>query len=107
MKPRQNYPKAIAAVIVFMLVLACPLMVLGQAYKMTGKISVINLSDQIVVIEVPLGSQIFTVAGPLASDARLTRDNQPAELKDFNIGETVTVIFHSTDKGHVIDRLNG
>jgi hypothetical protein len=104
---RQSYSKAIPAVIVFMFVLACPLIVFGQSYKMTGEISTINLNEQIIVVEVPLGSQMFTVAGPLAPDAKLTRDNQPAELKDFNVGEKVTVIFHSSDKGHVIDRLSG
>ena len=105
MNPTQNYPKVIAAIIVFTLVLAFPHIILSQSYKMTGKITGIDLNYQTIVIEVPLGSQMFTVGGPLASDANLTKGNQPAMLQDFNVGEKVTVIFHSTDQGHVIDRL--
>jgi hypothetical protein len=105
MKPRHNYSKAISAAIVFTLLLACPLIVFGQSYKMTGKISAVDLSNQTLVVEVPLGSQMFTVAGPLAADAKLTRANKPAMLKDFKVGEKVSVTFHSTDKGHVIDRV--
>jgi hypothetical protein len=107
MKSGQNYPKAIPAVIVITLVLACPLSVLGQPYQMTGKITSIDLNYQSIVIEVPLGSQMFTVGGPLASDAKLTKAGQSAKLSDFSVNEKVTVIFHSTDQGHVIDRLIG
>jgi hypothetical protein len=110
MNPGQNYPKTILAIIVFTLLLACPLIVFGESYKsykMTGKISAIDLTHQTITIEVPLAAQMFTVAGPLAADARLTKANKPATLKDYNVGERVTVIFHSNDQGHVIDRLIG
>jgi len=107
MNSNQNYSKWILAGVVFMLLVALPLVVFAQSYKMTGKITGIDLNHQTIVIEVPLGSQMFTVGGPLASDARLTRNNQEAKLKDFNVGEKVTVIFHSNDQGHVIDRLKG
>jgi hypothetical protein len=107
MNPRKNYSKVIAAIIVFALVLAFPLVVLGQSYKMTGKITGIDLSYQTIVIEVPLGSQMFTVGGPLAPNAQLTKAGQPAKLGDFSVNEKVTVIFHSTDEGHMIDRLIG
>ena len=58
-------------------------------------------------IDLPLGSQMFTVGGPLASDAKLTQNGQPAKLRDYSVNEQVTVIFHSTDQGHLIDRLMG
>jgi len=50
-------------------------------------------------------SKTFTVGGPLASDAELVKDNQAVGLNDFNVGEQVTVKWHSTPRGHVIDRL--
>ena len=110
MNPRQNPPRTILAIIVLTLLLACPLIVFGQShksYKMTGKVSAVDLTHQTITIEVPLAAQMFTVAGPLAPDARLTKADKPATLKDFKVGERVTVIFHSNDQGHVIDRLMG
>jgi hypothetical protein len=73
---------------------------------MTGKISAIDLVYDTVVIEVPMEkSKMFTVGGPLASDARVIKDGQTAGLDDFKVGERVTVKWHSTPQGHVIDRL--
>ena len=79
--------------------------VFGMAYLMTGKISAIDLAYDTVVIEVPMASKTFTVGGPLASDARMIKDDQTAGLDDFKVGEGVTVKWHSTPQGHVIDRL--
>jgi hypothetical protein len=106
----KNFPKAVPIVIVLTLVLAFPFIVFGQApnsYKMTGKIRGIDLIHQTIVIDVPLGSRMFTVGGPLAPAAKLTQNGQPAKLKDFSVNEQVTVIFHSSDQGHLIDRLMG
>jgi hypothetical protein len=33
------------------------------------------------------------------------KDDQAASLGDFDVGEQVTVKWHSTPQGHVIDRL--
>jgi hypothetical protein len=105
---KKNFSKTIPIVLVLTLVLVFPFLVFGKAhdaYKMTGKIRGIDLKHQTIVIEVPLGYQMFTVGGPLAPDAKLTRSGQPATLSDFSVNEQVTVIFHSTDQGHKIDRL--
>jgi hypothetical protein len=101
------FSKIIPMVLIFIFVLAFPFIVFGQSYKMTGKITGIDLNHQTIVIEVPLGSQMFTVGGPLAPDVRLTRADKPVKLKDFHVDEIVTVVFHSTDQGHVIDRIIG
>ena len=77
----------------------------ATVYRMTGEISAIEKDSSTVVIEVPREDDTFTIAGPLALDARLTRNGQSALLKDFNKGETVDVRWHSIKNGHVIDRL--
>jgi len=107
MNSKRRYPTIISIVIVLTLVLGGAFNVLSQSYKMTGKITNIDKIYDTIVIEVPMGTQMFTVGGPLASDAKLTKGNRPALLSDFKVGEEVTVIFHSTDQGHVIDRLIG
>lgn len=78
----------------------------GKEYLMTGEISGIDMAYNTVVIEVPLGSQMFTVGGPLDPNATLTKNNRPASLKDFKIGETVRVRWRSTPEGHVIESLS-
>ena len=45
---------------------------------------------------------MFTVAGPLASDAKLSKNMKMAVLNDFMVGAHVTVKRHSTRKGQVI-----
>jgi hypothetical protein len=92
------------ALVVAMLVTA-PMIVFAKTYLMTGKITGIDLAYDTVVIEVPMVSKTFTVGGPLASDVRVIKDDQTASLDDFNVGEQVTVKWHSTPQGHVIDRL--
>ncbi|MBT8331437.1 MAG: hypothetical protein KJP06_03815 [Deltaproteobacteria bacterium] len=74
----------------------------GKVHQVTGEISGINLAHSTVVVQVPVESQIFTVGGPLDSDATLTRNGSPADLKDFKVGETATVRWRSTPNGHVI-----
>lgn len=104
---KKHFSKIVPLMLILTLVLAFPFLVFGQSYKMTGKITAINLDYQTIVIECPMGTQMFTVAGPLASDARLTRADQTVNLKNFKLDEIVTVVFHSTGQGHVIDRVDG
>ena len=93
------------AVVVLTFGVMMPGLGFGKAYVMTGKITAVNLDHQTVVIEVPLASKMFTVAGPLAPDAELSKNMKTADLGDFMVGERVTVRWHSTPVGHVIDRL--
>ena len=86
---KEKFFEAIPIVLFLTLVLVFPVTVFGDAhemnrYKMNGKIRGIDLNHQTIVIEVPLGSTLFTVGGPLASDAKLTRSGQPATLSDFS-----------------------
>ena len=95
----------VAMAVVLTFLATAPTVVFAKAYKMTGKISAIDLAYNTVVIQVPMASKIFTVGGPLAPDAKLRKDNKMATLNDFKVGERVTVNWHSTPQGHVIDRL--
>ena len=96
----------VAMVVILTFLATAPTIVFAKAYKMTGKISAIDLADNTVVIQCPLAShQIFTVGGPLAAGAKLTINNKQASLNDFKVGERVAVRWHSAPQGHVIDRL--
>lgn len=76
-----------------------------KRYKMSGEITGVNTQHNTVVVEVPMGKENFTVAGPLASDAKIMKNGRSAELSDFQTGDKATVIFHSDMEGHVIDSL--
>jgi hypothetical protein len=102
---KKNLVTGVIAAVVVTLMFTVPAIVAGATYTMTGKISAIDLAYSTVVIEVPMASKLFTVGGPLAADAALSKNNQTASLDDFKVGEQVTVKWHSTSEGHVIDRL--
>jgi len=76
-----------------------------EMYKMSGEITDVSPQHNTVVVEVPMGKEMFTVAGPLAADAKLMKKGRQAQLSDFQTGEDAMVTFHSNMKGHVIDRL--
>ena len=106
MNDKKNTKMAVAVVVVLAFLATAPAIAFATTYNMTGKISAIDQSHQTVVIKCPLASnQIFTVGGPLAPDAKLTKNMKKAALNDFMVGERVTVRWHSTPQGHVIDRL--
>jgi hypothetical protein len=94
-------------------VIFCLTSVAGQSsagkgiIKMVGKITYIDPLHKTVVVEVPIGKtaaeeQLFTVAGPLASGAKLTKGSRTVELKDFKVGEQVTVKWKEIETGHLI-----
>jgi hypothetical protein len=57
-----------------------------------------------MVIEVPAGKGMFTVAGPLASEALFKEGGQCAGLTDsVGGGDQVTVKWRGTDKGQMIE----
>ena len=95
----------VAMAVILTFLATAPTIVFAKAYKMTGKISAIDLAYSTIVIQVPMASKIFTVGGPLAANAKLRKGNKMATLNDFKVGERVTVDWHSTPQGHVIDRL--
>ena len=102
---KRNLIKGVAMAIVLTFLLTAPAIVFAKTYNMTGKITAIDLAYQTVVINCPVGSQIFTVGGPLAANAKLSKNNEMVSLNDFKVGERVAVKWHSTPQGHVIDRL--
>jgi hypothetical protein len=102
---KKNLTTGIFTAIVLLVLATASTDVFGNSYLMTGKISAIDLAYDTIVIEVPMVSKTFTVGGPLADDAVLLKNNQTAGLGDFNVGDQVTVKWHSTPQGHVIDHL--
>ena len=78
-----------------------------KIYQMKGEITAIESAYNTVVIEVPMGKRMFTVAGPLSSEAILKRGGQCVGLTDFVVGDQVTVKWKATDKGHIIEMLKG
>lgn len=77
----------------------------AQTRTMVGEITHIDSRHATVVVEVPVGDELFTVAGPLTADTRLRRDGRTVGLRAFRIGERVTVRWHTAASGHVIDAL--
>ena len=51
------------------------------------------------------GEGFFTVGGPLDPNAILIRSGRPAALSDYQAGETVSVVWRATRRGHVIEKL--
>ena len=106
MNGKKSMKTAFAVVVVMAFLATAPAVTFATTYNMAGKISAIDLSHQTVVIKCPLAShQIFTVGGPLAPDAMLSKNMKKTNLKSFMVGERVAVKWHSTPQGHVIDRL--
>ena len=86
--------------------LATAAMAAPRLYKMEGKITAIDIPDNTVVINVPITrNDIFTVAGPLAKNAVLKKDDKKATLGDFKVGERVIVEWTPTSQGHLIKKL--
>ena len=97
--------RGVVMAVILMLLTAAPSVVVGKTYTMTGKITAIDRAYDTIVIEVPMASKMFTVAGPLAANAKLAKNNRMVGLGEFKVGERVAVKWHSTAEGHVIDRL--
>lgn len=74
-------------------------------YVMDGEIAAIDLDNKTVVIEIPMGTQFFTIGGPLLPGVRLKKGRKSVGLKSFNVGDSVTVRWRHTGKGHVIEGL--
>ena len=78
-----------------------------KIYQMKGEITAIESVYNTVVIEVPMGKRMFTVGGPLSSEAILKKGAQCVSLTDFVVGDEVTVKWKATDSGHIIEMLRG
>ena len=105
---KRQYRSATGAVLLFLLIglLSSGAHAEGQVHLMTGEISAIDMDYDTVVIEVPLGSQIFTVGGSLDSNVNLKKNGRLVSLHDFKVGESVKVRWRSTTKGHIIEALS-
>jgi len=74
-----------------------------RVYRMQGKITAIDLKHDTVVVEVPVqGGKLLTVGGPVAPDAVVEKAGKSARLKDFNLGDRVTVKWKVTERTHLI-----
>ncbi|MGD9041593.1 MAG: hypothetical protein PVH82_18270 [Desulfobacteraceae bacterium] len=85
--------------------LCSPAMSNEKAYADKGAITAIDISYNTVVVEIPLGGKMCTVAGPLSADAVLKKAGRPATLAQFVTGDKVIVKWRSTEKGHIIEAL--
>ena len=74
----------------------------SQVYTNRGEITAIEPAYDTVVVEVPKDGQRMTVGGPLVEGAELKKDGRSVQLSDFHTGETVTVRWRYTEKGHRI-----
>lgn len=79
-----------------------PAMGAGKTYVMSGKVTAVDTANNTIVIDVPLGKETFTVAGPLSPKAVLRKGGKPAHLSEFMVGESVKVKWQATDEGHLI-----
>ena len=70
-----------------------------------GKITGLEMSSRTVVVEVPLGSQLYTVGGELSTETTLKKDGMKANLNDFRVGDVVRVGWKKTEGMHKIESL--
>ncbi len=106
MLPR--YLKKIFAVAIVLLLagaMTAPSVSGKQSRAMIGKITHIDTKYETVVVEVPVGDDLFTVGGPIHSETKLNKNGRSVSLDAFQKGEQVKVRWHTTDSGHVIDGL--
>ena len=98
---------AILAAVVFSFVLTSALAANAAAtrvYSNRGTISGIDLNHDTIVVEVPVRGDQMTVGGPLVKGAKLMKNGQPVQLKDFKDGESVWVKWQYTKTGlYILD----
>lgn len=84
-------------------VMTAPSVCAKQSRAMIGNITHINAKYETVVVEVPIGDDLFTVAGPIHSETTLKKNGRSVSLDAFQNGDKVKVRWHTTDSGHIID----
>ncbi len=111
MKGKKTFRRILTAGALFFVALGLTVPAMGETkiyslYKMTGKITAIDLAYHTVVIDVPLANgQTFVVGGPLATNAVLKDTGMPPKLSDFHEGQKVVVQWSPTHQGHLIRML--
>ena len=71
-----------------------------------GEIRGLEIDSQTVVVEVPLGSRLYTVGGEISSDTALKKgEMKKALLRDFRVGDIVRVGWKKTETRHKIEFL--
>lgn len=78
---------------------------LAKSGTVSGKITAVDMAANTVVVDVTKGKQMFTVGGPLALNAKLTKAGKAAKLSDFKQGDQVTVGYKSTANGPMINSI--
>lgn len=74
----------------------------AMTHQASGEVAAIDLDFNTVVVEAPMGGRMFTVGGPLAPDAILTKGGVSVDLEDFQKGDRVNVRWKTTNTGHRI-----
>lgn len=67
-----------------------------------GTLIAVSVRDNTVVVEIREGTQQHTVGGQIAVDALLLRSGKRTSLKNFQVGETVRVVWKDTHQGQEI-----
>ena len=76
----------------------------APAFKQ-GEISGIDPETLSYVVEVPMGSRLYTVGGKLSVDAVLKKGKTKGLPKDFKVGDIVKIGWGKNRRGHIIKYL--
>ena len=71
-----------------------------------GDITGIDLASRTCVVEIPLGTRLFTVGGVVTPEAMLKRGGIKIGLEDFHVGDRVMVEWCKDQTGHWIHSLD-
>jgi hypothetical protein len=106
MQRRTLYGALVVTVTCFMLLGLSLAIVEARMEQMTGTITAIEPASQTVVVETPMGTDKFTVGGPLSPQAIIKKGGKARQLQDLQVGERVAVAWKRTANGEEIERLD-
>lgn len=101
---RNPVPKSVCAVVCFLCLLSSPTAgnSFGRQFKGLGDLIVVYPGSQTAVIDIIEKDSQRILGGKLAPDAILLINDLRADLKDFQIGDRVNVIWKHTESGKEI-----
>lgn len=73
-----------------------------KIYQMGGEITAVDLYHNTVVVEVPLGEELYTVGGTVSPTAVLKKGGKSVGLAHFRRGDRVIVKWEVAERGHII-----
>lgn len=100
-----RYGALVGTVTCLALLVLCVAIADARTEQMTGTIAAIEPASHTVVVEIPMGTDTFTVGGPLGPQAIIKKGGKTMQLQDLQVGERVAVAWKRTANGHEIERL--